>query len=181
MASKKACKSRGRRTRRRRQQRGGNYSSAATYGMHVNGSGPEQYARTFSMDSPYASRVGSEYVGAQGQWSHQPSSATPEQLALIQSAGMRRRMGGTKIKYFGGKRRRGKGGFLGPVISQAIVPATLLALQQTYGRKDRSSNKTFRRRFRGGNYSSELYPGKGGDDSSYEQKEGYSGEPNSKQ
>jgi hypothetical protein len=144
MASKKACKSRGKRTRRRRhrQQRGGSYSSAATYGMHVNGSGPEQYARTFSMDSQYAGRVGSEYVGAQGQWSHQPSTATPEQLALIQSAGMR-------LKPTGGKRRRGKGGFLGPVISQAIVPATLLALQQTYGRKDRSSNKTFRRRFRG--------------------------------
>lgn len=151
MASKKACKSRGRRRRTRRQQRGGNYSSAATYGMYVNGSGPEQYARTFSMDSQYAGRVGSGYVGAEGQGSHQPSSATPQQLALIQSAGMRRKRGGTTEKsYFGGKRRSGKGGFLGPVISQAIVPATLLALQQTYGRKDRSSNKTFRRRFRGG-------------------------------
>jgi hypothetical protein len=106
--------------------------------MHVNGGGPEQYARTFSMDSQYAGRVGSGYVGAEGQWSHQPSNPTTQQLALIQSAG-KRRVG-----------RRGRGGFLGPVISQAIVPATLLALQQTYGRKDRSSNKTFRRRFRGG-------------------------------
>ena len=112
----------------------GGYSSAATYGLEVNGGGPEQYARTYSTDSPYAGRYGSEYVGAQGQWANQPATPTPEQLSLIQSAGRRR--------------RRGKrGGFLGPVITQAIVPATILGLQQTYGRRGHSANKTFKNRF----------------------------------
>jgi hypothetical protein len=50
---------------------------------------------------------------------------------LIQSAGRRRVRGK-------------KGGFLGPVLNQAVVPATLLALQQTYGRK---GNKTLKKRF----------------------------------
>lgn len=114
---------------RRHRQRGG-ATSAATYGMEVNGSGPDQYARTFSMDSQYAGRFGSEYVGAQGQWANQPATPTLDQLALIQSAG---------------KRRRGKrGGFLGPVISQAIVPATILGMQQTYGRNRNGANRTFR-------------------------------------
>jgi hypothetical protein len=114
--------------RTRRYQRGG-YSSAATYGMEVNGSLNDQFNRTFSMDSPYAGRVGSEYVGAQGQWGTQPGTPTAQQLSLIQSAGRRR--------------RRTKGGFLGPVISQAIVPATILGMQQTYGRR---GNKTFKNR-----------------------------------
>lgn len=115
----------------RRTQKGGNYSSAATYGLAVNGTGPEQYARTFSMDSQYAGRFGSEYVGAQGQSATQPSTPTSEQLALVQSAGKRRK----------------KGGFLGPIISQAIVPATILGMQQTYGRKKHyGSKRTFSRR-----------------------------------
>jgi len=128
---------RNKRNSSRRHQRGG-YSSAATYGMEVNGTGPEQYARTFSMDSQYAGRVGSEYVGAQGQWGTQPGSPTPQQLSLIQSAGAR-------TSRFGGRRRR-RGGFLGPVITQAIVPATILGMQQTYGRKPNYGNKTFRNR-----------------------------------
>ena len=122
--------SRGRRHSRRhsRAQRGGNYTSGSTYGMYVNGLGPAQFDRTFSATGEYGNRVGSEYVGAQGQWASQPNTASAANLALIQSAGKRRR----------------RGGFLGPVLSQAAVPATILALQQTYGRKSNSSNKTFR-------------------------------------
>jgi hypothetical protein len=112
-------------------QYGGNYSSASTYGSYVNGSGPEQYDRTFSLASPYANRVGSEYVGAQGQWAQQPNTPSNQQLSLIQSAGRRRRYGK-------------KGGFLGPVLNEAVVPATLLALQQNYGRR---GNKTLKNRF----------------------------------
>ena len=42
-------------------------------------------------------------------------------------------------------RKRGKkGGFLGPVISQAVVPAVLLGMQQTYRRKGNGYNRTFR-------------------------------------
>jgi len=97
--------------------------------MHVNGTGIDQFNRTFSTSGEYANRVGSEYVGAQGQWSHQPNTASAANLSLIQSAG---------------RRRKRRGGFLGPVISQAVVPATLLALQQTYRRKGNRNNKTFR-------------------------------------
>jgi hypothetical protein len=76
-----------------------------------------------------------------------PSSNTPNngQLALIQSAGARRR----------GRRGRGRmtkkrGGFLmGEVINQAVVPFGLLALQNRYGRRKSRMNKSRRsRRFR---------------------------------
>ena len=116
--------------RRSRAQRGGNYTSATTYGMYVNGTGPAQFDRTFSQTGQYADRVGSIYVGNQGQWTTQPDTPSASNLALIQSAGRRKR----------------RGGFLGPVISQAIVPATILGLQQTYGRKSYGNNKTFRRK-----------------------------------
>ena len=124
--------SRGRRHSRRhsRGQRGGNYTSGSSYGMYVNGGGPEQFDRTFSATGQYANRVGSEYVGAQGQWATQPNTPSATNLSLIQSAGKRKR----------------RGGFLGPVLSQAVVPATLLALQQTYRRKGNGLNKTFRHR-----------------------------------
>jgi hypothetical protein len=113
----------------------GNYSSASTYGSYVNGSGDSQFARTFDSSGPYAGRAGSEYVGAQGQWSHQPNTPTAQNLSLVQSAGKR------------GKRRRG--GFIGEVINQAIVPFTILGLQQTYrkktgGRKTRKTRKNRR-------------------------------------
>ena len=114
--------------RHSRRQKGGNYSSASTYGMYVNGSGPSQFERTFSATGEYANRVGSEYVGAQGQWATQPNTASASNLSLIQSAGKRKR----------------KGGFVGPILNQAVVPATLLAFQQTYRRKSKGSNKTFR-------------------------------------
>ena len=120
--------SRRHRSRSRRMRGGnGNYTSGSTYGMYVNGSGDSQFARTFDSTGPYASRAGSEYVGAQGQWSQQPGVPTAQNLALIQSAGKRR--------------RSRRGGFFGEVINQAIVPFGLLGLQQTY-RKKRSGGKT---------------------------------------
>ena len=73
---------------RSRSYKGGNanYTSASTYGSYVNGSGDSQFARTFDTTGEYAGRAGSEYVGAQGQWSHQPGSPNAQNLALIQSA-----------------------------------------------------------------------------------------------
>ena len=117
---------------RSRKMRGGSYTSASTYGSYVNGSPESQFARTFDQTGPYAARVGSEYVGAQGQWSKQPNLPTEQNLALAQSGGKRR------------KSRRG--GFFGEVINQAIVPFGLLGLQQTYRKKRTGGRKTRRHR-----------------------------------
>lgn len=116
---------------RSRSYKGGSYTSASSYGSYVNGSPDSQFSRTFDAIGPYASRIGSEYVGAQGQLSQQPSAPSAEQLNLVQSAGKRRR-----------KSRRG--GFFGEVINQAIVPFALLGLQQTYKKKHRGGRKTRR-------------------------------------
>ena len=118
----------GTRSRHSRKQKGGD--SGWQYGLKVNGTPDAQFSRTFDTTGPYGSRVGSEYVGAQGQWSSQPSNPTAQNLNLIQSAGKRRK----------------KGGFLGSVISQAIVPFSLLGLQQTYRRKKNGGRKTRRHR-----------------------------------
>ena len=124
--------SRSRRHRSRaRSYKGGSYTSASSYGSYVNGSPDSQFSRTFDATGPYASRIGTEYVGAQGQWSQQPAGPSAEQLNLVQSAGKRRR-----------KSRRG--GFFGEVINQAIVPFGLLGLQQTYKKKSRGGRKTRR-------------------------------------
>ena len=117
---------------RSRKMRGGSYTSASTYGAFVNGSPASQFARTFDTTGPYADRVGSEYVGAQGQWSQQPNVPSAQNLSLIQSAGRHR------------KNRRG--GFFGEVINQAIVPFGLLGLQQTYRKKRHGGRKTRKHR-----------------------------------
>jgi len=128
-------------SRRHRHRRGvkrggsGNYTSASTYGMYVNGSGDSQFARTFDQTGQYANRFGSDYVGAQGQWATQPHTPTNQDLSLIQSAGKRTR-----------RTRRRRGGLLGQVINQAIVPFGLLGLQQTYRRKHRHGGKRTHKR-----------------------------------
>lgn len=122
--------------RRSRRMRGGSYSSASTYGSYVNGSGDSQFARTFDIAGPYGNRVGSEYVGAQGQHSQQPGVPSASQLSLVQSAGKRRR------------RKSKRGGFFGEVINQAIVPLSILGLQQTYKKKRTGGKKTRRVRRR---------------------------------
>ncbi len=122
------------RTRSRR-MRGGSYTSASTYGSYVNGSPDAQFARTFDTTGPYASRVGAEYVGAQGQNAQQPGVPSAQNLSLVQSAGKGRK-----------HRRSRRGGFLGEVINQAIVPFGLLGLQQTYRKKRTGGRKTRRHR-----------------------------------
>jgi hypothetical protein len=109
---------------------GGNYSSATTYGDYVNGSGNSQWNRTMDQSGAYGQIPGNTIIGVQGQNVIPPSQMpTSAQTALIQTAG--------------GKYR--KGGFLGEVINQAIVPFGLLGLQQSYGRK-RKGGKTSKKR-----------------------------------
>lgn len=116
--------------RRRRSQRGGSYTSASTYGSYVNGTGDQQFSRTFDQSGPYGARMGTEYVGAQGQGSNQTNMPSAENLSLIQSAGSRRK----------------RGGLFGEVLSQAIVPAAILGMQQTYRKKRTGGRRT--RRYR---------------------------------
>jgi len=124
MAKRRQSRSR----RHRRSQRGGNYTSASTYGSYVNGTGNQQFSRTFDQSGPFANRIGSEYVGAQGQNAQQ--QGTPTNTQLVQSAG------GRKSK---------RGGLWGEVINQAIVPLSILGMQQTY-RKKHGGRRTRRHR-----------------------------------
>ena len=118
-----------------RKMRGGSYTSGSTYGSYVNGTGNEQFARTFDSTGPYAARAGAEYVGAQGQNAQQFGTPSAQNLSLIQSAGRRRR-------------RSRRGGFLelGGVINQAIVPLSILGMQQTYRKKSHGGRRTRRHR-----------------------------------
>lgn len=116
---------------RGRKMRGGSYSSASTYGTYVNGDAGAQYNRVFDQSGAYGQLPGNVIIGAQGQ-NVTPMSQVPNasQLALVQKAG---------------RRRSRKGGFLGEVVSQAIVPFSILGMQQTYRRKRGGSRRTRRR------------------------------------
>lgn len=121
------------RRHRSRKMRGGSghYSDAASYGMYVNGTGGSQWTRTMDSSGPYGQVQGNVIIGAQGQ-NVTPTTQVPNagNLNLIQS---------------GAGRRRKRGGFLGEVINQAVVPFALLGAQQNYGRK-RKGGKTHKRR-----------------------------------
>ncbi len=124
------ARSRRHRTRSRKMS-GGNYTSASTYGTYVNGTAGSQYNRVFDQAGAYGQIPGNVLIGAQGQnvtpVSRMPTSA---ELSLVQKAG---------------KRRHRRGGFLGEVVNQAIVPFTLLGMQQTYRRKRGGKRHTRKR------------------------------------
>jgi len=118
------------RRHRSHKMRGGSYTDGASYGMYVNGTGGSQWTRTMDQAGPYGQVAGNVIVGAQGQ-NIAPTSQMPNSsnLSLVQSAGRKHR----------------RGGFIGEVINQAIVPFALLGAQQIYGRK-RKGGKTHKRR-----------------------------------
>lgn len=125
--------SRGRKTAHRRRHisrhkkmRGGSYSSASSYGTYVNGTADAQYNRVFDQSGQYGQVPGNVIIGQQGQ--NLVSAArmpTASELSLVQKAGSKNR----------------RGGFLGQVINQAIVPFGLLGLQQTYRRKNKKHTR----------------------------------------
>ena len=121
------------RRHRTRKMRGGSYTDGASYGMYVNGSGGSQWSRTMDQGGSYGQVPGNVIIGAQGQ-NVTPTSQMPTgtNLNLIQSAGRRRR----------------RGGFLGDVVNQAVVPLALLGMQQTYRRKRHGGRRRTRRRHR---------------------------------
>jgi hypothetical protein len=80
---------------------------------------------------------------AQGQNANLVGAPNAGSLSLIQSAGTKRR----HKRVHRTKKRRG--GFLGQVINQAIVPFTLLGMQQKYRRnKSNHSSTKSRRRYK---------------------------------
>jgi len=131
---------------RRHRMRGGNdpYSSASSYSSYVNGSENSQYDRVFSQAGQYGSIPGNTSIGAQGQNASMPGTPSANNLSLIQSAGSKRRH--SRKRHHTKKRR---GGFLGQVINQAIVPFGLLGMQQSYRRnKHRNTSSKSRRRYK---------------------------------
>jgi len=110
---------------------GGSYSSASTYGSYVNGPMDSQYNRTFDQAGAYGNIQGNGLIGAQGQSVNNSVGApNANQLNLIQSAGRRRMHGRTR-----------RGGYLGEVLNQAVVPLALLGIQQTYGKRNHSRRR----------------------------------------
>lgn len=116
----------GRQSHRKSKRGGSNYSSAASYSEYVNGTQNAQYDRVFSTNGPYADLKSNTSIGVQGQNATQPYVPSSQDLTLVQSAG----------------RRKKRGGLWGEVINQAIVPVTLLGMQQTIPRKKRGGKKT---------------------------------------
>lgn len=113
-----------------RRQRGGypapdpsSYSSAATYQLAVNGDGNAQYNRVFDINGPDGNNPGNQIVGLQGQNLGFPAS----------------------VSMKGGRRKR-RGGNLGAIINQAIVPFSLLGMQQTFRRSKKGGRKTRKHR-----------------------------------
>jgi hypothetical protein len=109
-----------------KQSGGAGYSSAATYAQAVAGNEETQFANTFNQGGAFGKFPGNLLPVNGGQNLTNPHGVpTPQQLAMAQSGGARR-----------------KGGFL----DQAAVPLALLALQQNYrgkriGRSARRSRK----------------------------------------
>ena len=121
--------SRKHRNSRKRRMTGGNSTSATTYAANVVGGLNSQFARTFDQSGAYGNIQGARIIGTSGQntptASQMPSAS---QMRLIQSAG---------------NKRKKRGGFVGQVINQAIVPFGLLGMQQMY---DRKRKKTYKNR-----------------------------------
>lgn len=133
-----------RRSSRRHKMRGGSsYGSASSYSTFVNGSENAQYDRTFSQSGPYASTPGNTIIGAQGQNANLVGAPNANNLSLIQSAGSKRRHKTMKSRS---KKRRG--GFLGQVINQAIVPFGILGMQQTYRKRSQKNLSRSSRRYK---------------------------------
>ena len=125
------------------------YSSASTYGSYVNGSGDSQYNRVFSLSGPDANNQSNNIVGVQGQGLTDYGTPTSAQLNLASGqsgAGSKRKMRrGSKRASRGSRTRSRRGGYFGQVVNQAIVPFTLLGLQQTFGKKSKKVKGTRRR------------------------------------
>ena len=97
------------------------------------GSGDAQFSRTFDTQGPFGHVQGNVIIGTKGE-NVQPATMMPTQSQLNRAEGQD-----------GGRRRRRRGGFLGEVINQAVVPFTLVGMQNTYRRKRGGRSRRTRR------------------------------------
>jgi hypothetical protein len=90
----------------------------------------------------YAPADGLQTTGASNY-----AAATNTSPASV-TGGSSKTMGQSQSKSMGKARGRsqGIGGYWAAVLEQAIVPLTLLGIQQTYGRKRHLKQRTFKRR-----------------------------------
>jgi len=108
------------------------YSSAATYQNWMLGSENDQYGRVFDQSGPNTSQSNAIMANANsGSVGYLP----------YQRAGKGRRSSSRR-----GGRRSKKGGFLGNVVNQAIVPFGLVGLNQYYGKRRGSKTRKMYRR-----------------------------------
>lgn len=153
MPSTNSYSSEGRRTKRRgfstkRHRKGmrggtGNAPSAHSFVQGTVGNGNQQWDNTFIRGGPFGGSI-------QNLDGTQPSVVagafpSPGQLNLIQrGAGYRRHMGGknssSSSSSSGGKRTK-RGGYWGKVISQALVPFSLLFAQNRFGTRKHQGKK----------------------------------------
>lgn len=116
-----------RHSRKHKSYKGGNYTSGSTYGSYVNGSGNEQFARTFDSTGPYGSRFGSQYIGAQGQMSQQYGTPNQQNLSLIQTAGKH-------------KHKNKRNSFLARTLNK-FIPLSLLGFKTHSNKKHYTKHK----------------------------------------
>lgn len=106
----------------------GGAEGAAPYVLSQYGDGNTQWDNVFKGTGP--SPYGNQLVNLQHAGVTSPAMVpNPATAAPPASAGQK-----------GGSRKR-KGGFMGGVLTQAIVPFGLLALQQSYGRRTKSRRR----------------------------------------
>ena len=117
------------RSHKRRSSRGG-YSSAASYETSLLGTQDQQYGRVFDIGGPNNSQSNAIMANE----SSSSLGYLPYQRA------------GKKSRRKKSNRRHKRGGFLGNVLNQAIVPFGLVGLNQYYGKRRGSKTRKIRRR-----------------------------------
>ena len=100
------------------------YSDAASYALATAGNTNTQYSNVFDIGKN--NQQGNGLVGLQGQ-----------------TVGGRRRSRSRGRRRRGSRKRSQKGGFWGGLISNALAPFSLLAMQQSFRRK-KGTNQTRR-------------------------------------
>lgn len=134
--SRRRSATRARTQRRSRTQRGGENAPASAWGWQLNnlGNGWTQFMNSLSLQP--GQNLGTQQSNAivpQGN-----INAQNQQPALGPKQGGGRRRGRTAHRGRSARRSRSRrGGNLGAIVNQALLPATLIAMQQKIGKRSR--------------------------------------------